>query len=216
LKTELEVIRKKVSLQDTGTSWKKIEEGIVQLTECCRSGGCVFTTEMVAGVRSLSRPLNNVINSERSRLSSASIELITAMSAGLGPAFEPLASIFMPPLLGLCAHNNTVYSRRAKASIIAIIENTRLPSLLPYLTEKLNHKSAAVRLVAVKGILTCLNCFNSPLDDTCVRLVENAVELTARDARADVRKAGDKILQAYKALSPDRMERFVSIISRLC
>lgn len=191
-------------------SWYKIEAGIIQLTECCRSGGSAFATEMVAGICSLSTPLNNAINSERIKLSGSVIELVIVLSAGLGPAFEPLVSLFVPSLLGLCARTNTLFTRRAKACIFAVIENTRSPSLLPYLTKSVNHKSASLRSVAAKGVLLCLSCSHSP-DDT--RLIDDVIKLTARDARADVRKAGEKISDAYKALLPDCAERFVRIVS---
>ncbi|OAX40750.1 hypothetical protein K503DRAFT_655185, partial [Rhizopogon vinicolor AM-OR11-026] len=164
--------------------------------------------EMIAGIRSLSTPLNNAINSERSRLSAAAIELVSSLSAGLGPAFEPLVSLFFPALLGLCARTNTVFTRRAKACIFVVIENTQSPCLLPYLTGSVNNKSASLRLIAAKGVLACLNLFKS-LDDTRAHLIKDVIELTARDTRADVRKAGENILEAYKAILPDNVERFV-------
>lgn len=183
----------------------------MQLTECCRNGGCEFATEMVTGIRSFSRPLNHAMNSERSRLSGSAIELVTALLAGLGPSFEPLVSLFLPTLLGLCARTNKVFTSRAKACIFAIIENTQSPSLLPYLAESINHKSIFLRLVAADGVLACLNCFNPPdiEKDTRARLIEDVIRLTARDASADVRRTGKKIFEAYKALLPDRVERWV-------
>ncbi|OAX40692.1 hypothetical protein K503DRAFT_659854, partial [Rhizopogon vinicolor AM-OR11-026] len=159
-----------------------------------------FETEMVAGIRSLSTPLNNAISSERSRLSAAAIELVSSLSAGLGPAFEPLIPLFFPTLLRLCARTNTVFTRRAKACIFNVIENTQSPLLLSYLTEYVNHKSTSLRLVAAKGVLACLNF--KPLNDTRAHLIEGVIKSTSQDARADVRKAGENILQAYKALLP--------------
>ncbi|OJA14492.1 hypothetical protein AZE42_04438 [Rhizopogon vesiculosus] len=212
LRAELEVVRGKVSLEETEESWDKIEQGFVQLTECCNNGGCEFAAEMVAGIRSLSRQLNHAMNSERSRLSGSAIELVTTLLAGLGPSFEPLVSLFLPTLLGLCARTNKVFTSRAKACIFAVIENTQSPSLLPYLAESVNHKSTFLRLVAAEGVLACLNCFNPPdiEKDTRVRLIEDVIRLTARDASADVRRSGKKIFEAYKALLPDRVESFVA------
>ncbi|KAG1732186.1 clasp N terminal-domain-containing protein [Suillus paluster] len=212
LNAELEAVRGKVSLEETEESWDKIEQGIMQLTQCCNNGGCDFATEMVAGIRSLSRPLNHAMNSERSRLSGSTIELVNALLAGLGPSFEPLVSLFMPTLLGLCGRTNKVFTNRAKACILAVIENTQLPSLLPYLADSLNHKSVLLRLVAAEGILACLNCFNPPdiEKDTRARLIEDVIKLSARDASADVRRAGKMIFEAYKALLPDRVESFIA------
>jgi hypothetical protein len=98
LKDELEVVRSKVSIQETGASWHIIEQSIVQLTECCKSGGCKLTTDMVTGIHSLSKSIITAMNSERTMLSRSSIELITPLSAGLGLKFEPFISIFMPAL----------------------------------------------------------------------------------------------------------------------
>jgi len=209
LKAEFEVVRR---FQEKGASWDQIEQSIVRLTGCSNNGGCAFATEMIAGIRSLSTPLNNAINSERSRLSAAAIELVSSLSAGLGPAFEPLISLFFPTLLGLCARTNTVFTRRAKACIFNVIENTRSPSLLSYLTESVNHKSTSLRLVAAKGVLACLDF--KPLNDTRARLIEEVIKKTSQDARVDVRKAGENILQAYKALLPDGAKRYVSNASR--
>lgn len=215
LNAELEAVRAKVSLEETEESWDKIEQGIVQLTQCCNNGGCDFATEMVAGIRSLSRPINHAMNSERSRLSGSAIELMNALLAGLGSSFEPLVSLFMPTLLGLCGRTNKVFTSRAKACILAVIENTQLPSILPYLADSLTQKSAFLRLVAAEGVLACLNCFNPPdiEKDTRARLIEDIIKLTARDASADVRRAGKMIFEAYKALLPDRVERLVSKVS---
>ncbi|KAG2345464.1 hypothetical protein BDR05DRAFT_860480, partial [Suillus weaverae] len=167
-----------------------------------------FATEMVAGIRSLSRPINHAMNSERSRLSGSTIELVNALLAGLGPSFEPLVSLFMPTLLGLCGRTNKVFTSRAKACILVVIENTQLPSILPYLADSLTQKSAFLRLVAAEGVLACLNCFNPPdiEKDTRARLIEDVIKLTARDASSDVRRVGKLIFEAYKALLPDRVE----------
>ncbi|KAG2145952.1 clasp N terminal-domain-containing protein [Suillus bovinus] len=212
LNAELEAVRGKISLEETEESWDKIEQGIVQLTQCCNNGGCDFTTEMVAGIRSLSRPINHAMNSERSRLSGSAIELVNALLAGLGSLFEPLVSLFMPTLLGLCGRTNKVFTGRAKACILAAIENTQLPSILPYLADSLTQKSASLRLVAAEGVLACLNCFNPPdiERDTRARLIEDIIKLTARDASADVRRVGKLIFEAYKALLPDRVESFIT------
>jgi hypothetical protein len=158
---------------------------------------------MVAGIRVLSIPLKDAMNSERSRLSGSALDLVTVLSGGLGPAFDPLVALFMPTLLGLCARTNKVFAKRTKACIFAVIENTRLSSILPYLTESVHNKSISLRLAALEGILTCLTCFD-PLDDTCASLPEEAIKLTARDVSVDVRGADEKIVQACNG-----MERFV-------
>ncbi|OAX42329.1 hypothetical protein K503DRAFT_780007 [Rhizopogon vinicolor AM-OR11-026] len=81
LTRELQDIYQRVSIPETEESWSQIEQGIVQLTECCNIGGCNFPEEMIAGIRSMSRPLNHAMKSERSRLSGSAIECVTAQSS---------------------------------------------------------------------------------------------------------------------------------------
>jgi hypothetical protein len=199
------VVRRKVSVQETETSWDGIHQGIVQLKECCDNGGCKFPAEMIAGIRLLSAPLNRAINSERSRLSSSAIELVTALLAGLGLSFAPLATSFLPTLIGLCARTNKVFTKRARTCILAIIQGTQSPSLLPLLVRFLGHKSPAVRLVVAEGVLAYL-C-RPVVDVTRARLLEEVVKSTSRDASADVRKVGRDISEAYKAILPGGIER---------
>ena len=171
---------------------------------------------MIAGIRSLSRPLNRAMNSKRTKLSGSTIELVTALLAGLGPSFEPLASIFFLSLLGLCAHTNKVLARRAKACVFAVIRDTQSQSLLPYLAESLHHKLTSVRIVAAEGVLAHLNCFtpsNIENDSRRARLLENVMKLTSRDVSMDVRQLGKKISEAHKAQLADCSERCVSNVS---
>ncbi|KAF9231492.1 clasp N-terminal domain-containing protein [Melanogaster broomeanus] len=164
---------------------------------------------MIAGMRSLSRSLNNAMNSERSRLSGSAVELLTTLAIGLGSSFEPLVSILFPTLLALCGRTNKVFTARARACILAIVEHTQLPSLLPYLAELGSHKSVFARLTGAEGVLACLNCCNPPdlEKDLRARIVEDFIKSTARDASADVRKASKKIFEAYKTLMPGRVEK---------
>jgi hypothetical protein len=170
---------------------------------------------MVAGMRSLAKPLNRILNSKRSKLSGSALDLITSLLSGLGSAFDPLVSLFLPSLLGICAQTNIVLTRRAKACIFAIIRGTHSSSILPYLEKALQHKSASVRIVAAEGVLAYLTCSN-PIhienDTRRVHLLENVMKLTSRDVSA-VRQVGKKISEACKTWLPDRVERFVSNVS---
>ena len=165
---------------------------------------------MVAAIRSLSGSLNNALNSERSRLSGSAIKLITALSAGLGPAFEPLISLFIHVLLGLCARANKLFVSRAKACIISIIEHTRSRSILSYLAGSVNHKSQSLRLAAAEGVLACLNSLKP--SDPRARRFEDVIKLTTRDPSPDVRATGRKISAAYKSVLSETAARLVLFI----
>jgi hypothetical protein len=184
----------------------------VQMTHCCNNGGCEYPTEILAGVRSLSKQLIRAINSERNSLSDAAIALLAALSTGLGRSFAPLVPLFFPTLVGVCARTNKVFTNRARSCIIAVIRGTQSPSILLCLADSLNSKSSSVRLVAAEGILAYLNCVRPSAinHDTRASLLEGVLKLTALDASLDVRQIGEEIFRAYKALLPGRVERFVS------
>lgn len=169
---------------------------------------------MIAEIRSLSRPINNALNSERSRLSGSAINLIIALSTGLGRSFEPLLPIFIYTLLGLCARANKLFVTRAKACIITIIEYTRSSSILSYLAESVDHKSPSLRLAVAEGVLACLDTFN-PSDGARARRFEDIIKVITQDARADVRAIGKKICAAYKAMLPEGVAWLVLIFSTL-
>lgn len=205
LTAELEVVCRQMSLPTE----KSLDQGIFHLIECCNNGGCEYPTEMLAGIRSLSRPLNRAINSDRSKLSGSAIKLVITLLDGLGQTFEPLVALFLPTLLGLCARTNKVFTRPAKECVFAVIKGIKSPSILPFLAESINHKSSSVRLVSAEGVLAYLNCFNLPeiVKDTRARLLEDVIKLTTRDANADVRQTGKKIFESYKAILPGRVEK---------
>ena len=165
---------------------------------------------MVAAIHSLSGSLSRAINSERSRLSGSAIKLVTALSTGLGPAFEPLIASFIRALLGLCARTNKLFVSRAKACIITVIEHTQSPSILSYLAESILHRSSSLRLAAAEGVLACLRSSNHP-DDTCSRLIEGIIKSTSRDASEGVRETAKQIYKAYKDILP--ADRFVPNVS---
>ncbi|KAI6149998.1 clasp N terminal-domain-containing protein [Pisolithus thermaeus] len=212
LRAEFEVIRRKVTLTETEDSWDVITDGLSSLITICHNGGCDHASDMVSGIRSLSRPLNSAMNSERSRLSGTAVDLVSALAVSLGSSFEPLVSLFVPTLLGLCGRTNKVFTSRAKSCILTIIEHTQLPSILHYLADMATQKSALQRLIAAEAVLACLNCLNPPdlEKEVRARLVEDFIKVTARDASPDVRKASKQIFGAYKTLMPARVENFVN------
>lgn len=212
LKAELDRIRKKVSLPESEDSWDVIADGFSSLITLCHNGGCDHASDMVSAIRSLSRPLNSAMNSERTRLSGTAVDLVSALAVGLGSSFEPLVSLFVPTLLGLCGRTNKVFTSRAKSCILTIIEHTQLPSILHYLVDMAAQKSALHRLAAAEAVLACLNSLNPPdlEKETRARLVEDFIRVTARDASPDVRKASKRIFAAYKTLMPARVENFVN------
>ncbi|KXN90916.1 Protein stu-1 [Leucoagaricus sp. SymC.cos] len=152
------------------------------------------------------------MNSERTRLSGAALDVLSLVASGLGADFEPLLSLFFPSLLSLCGRTNKVVVTRAKACILAIVEVTQLPAILAYFIQFARDKSPTVRLVVAEGTLCCLKCFNPPdLEQECQFLaIETIIRNSVRDANADIRKVGKDIFQSYKLLLPSRVESFVT------
>lgn len=209
LKHEIDTLRPVLTLTETEESWDTIAKGIVHLTDLCKNGACDFPTELTASLRTFSRPLNNAMCSERSRLSGAAIDLLHALAAGLGSDLEPLMPLFFPTLLILCTRTNKVFITRARACILAFIENTQLPVILTYLSDASRDKSVSLRLTAVDSVLACLNCFNPPdvEKDARAKIIEDVIKATARDASADVRKVSRKVFDAYTVLLPNRVDK---------
>lgn len=209
LKHELDTLTPLLSLTESEESWDTIAKAIVQLTHLCKNGACDFPTELLPALRTFSRPLNNAMCSERSRLSGATIDLLHALATGLGHDLEPLLPLFFPTLLVLCTRTNKVFITRAKACILAFIENTQLPGILNYLLDASKDKSVSLRLTAVDSVLACLNCFNPPdlEKDARAKVIEDVIRATARDASADVRKSSRKVFDAYTVLLPNRVDK---------
>jgi hypothetical protein len=213
-KHEVDSVRTVLALAETEESWDTIAKGITHLTDFCKNGACNFSAEIVPSMRMLSRPLNNAMCSERSRLSGAAIDLLSTLACGLGSEMEPLLPLFFPTLLTLCTRTNKVFITRARTCIFAFIENTQLPAILPFLSEASKDKSVTLRLAAAESVLACLNCFNPPDLEKEVRasLIEEVIRATARDASADVRKVSRKVFEAYKALLPGRVDKYVKLL----
>lgn len=179
------------------------------MTGLCNNGALNFPDDLVLGIRTFSRPLISAMSSERSRLSGAAIDLLHTLACGLGNDAEPLISIFIPTLITLCTRTNKVFITRARTCILAFIEHTQLPAILPFLAEASKDKSVTLRIVAAECVLACLNCFNPPdLErESRAKAIEGIIRLTAKDASADVRKLSRKVFEAYKALMPGRVDK---------
>jgi len=211
LKYEIEYLQGPISQPETEESWDTIARAVSTLTALCNGGACDFESELVNVIRSFYRPLNNAMNSERTKLSGATLDLITALASGLGPAFEPLLHLFFPTLLTLCTRTNKVFLTRARACIFTIIESTQSPALITYFSQSIKDKATTLRLASTDGVFACLNCFNPPdlEKEARAREIEAIIRATARDANADVRKGSRKIFDAYKILLPNRVDRYV-------
>ena len=208
LECELDSIRDKLAIPESEESWDTLAKAIVRFTTLINNGASNFPNEVATGLRSLARPLNNAVLSERSRLSGAALDLLKAAAEGIGKTFDGLIPLYIPTLLTLCSRSNKVFISRAKACMIHFIESTQAPTILSYLAEAAKDKSLSLRLSAAEGGLACLNSFNPPdlEKEARAREVESLIRSTATDASADVRKVGRQLFEAYKILLPHRVD----------
>ncbi|VDB83453.1 unnamed protein product [Peniophora sp. CBMAI 1063] len=201
-----------LTITETEDSWEKISVALQHLTALSAGGACDYPTAVIPFLKTHSRPFTSALSSERSRLSAAASEALSALASGLGPDFEPLVQLYFPPLIQLTARPNKVFVSRAKAAIHVLIEQTQLPALLRPLCEVLRDKSVTMRLIALEGVLACVNSLNPPELEKDVRagLIEGAIKATATDAAADVRKVARSVFEAYSVLLPARVPAFTS------
>ncbi|TCD65801.1 hypothetical protein EIP91_002194 [Steccherinum ochraceum] len=212
LECELDSLRDKLAISESEETWDTIAKAILRFTLLLQNGALNFPHEVVNGLRSVARPLNSAILSERSRLSGAAIDLLKAAGEGLGKTFDGLIPLYIPTLLTLCSRSNKVFITRAKACMINIIEATQAPTILSYLAEAAKDKSLSLRLSAAEGGLACLNSFNPPdlEKEARAREVEALIKATATDPSADIRKVSRKLFEAYKILLPHRVDNFTA------
>ncbi|KAH8093222.1 clasp N terminal-domain-containing protein [Cristinia sonorae] len=212
LECELASIRDRLATPETEETWDTLAKAIARFTTLIQNGASNFPDEVSNGLRTIARPLNSAILSERSRLSGAAIDLLKAAAEGIGKTFDNIVPLYIPTLLTLCSRSNKVFISRSKACVIVIIEATQAPTILSYLAEAVKDKSLSLRLSAAEGGLACLNSFNPPdlEKEARAREVEAMIKATATDPSADVRKVSRQLFEAYRILLPHRVDAFTA------
>ncbi|KAI0358606.1 hypothetical protein OH77DRAFT_1502451, partial [Trametes cingulata] len=210
LHNELASVQDALSCTETEDTWEAIARALSRFAALCNGNGATYPADLVAALRASSRPINSVLNSERTRLSGTATDFIATAVGALGRAFEPLVPHYLPTLLTLCTRANKVFVTRAKECIHAVIEHTQSPSILHYLAESVKDKSVSLRLASAEAVMLCLNSFNPPdlEKEQRAKEVEAIIRVSAVDANADVRKVARKVFDAYKILLPGRVQSF--------
>ena len=152
------------------------------------------------------------MNSERTRLSAAALECITAIGPRIGLAFDPLVPLFIPHILRLSTRSNKVYVTRSQASMGLILNYCHIPSIMPQLLVACKEsKIVTGRAVAIDGILRCLNKWDWVQKDVRSKVgdVEEAIKITGRDKDAKIRQSSRKVFEAYKIMFPERVDEYV-------
>ncbi|CAK5281436.1 unnamed protein product [Mycena citricolor] len=210
-----DALQPKLSLRETEETWDSIANAIISLNRICADPDGYTVSELVAALKSISRPLVSAMNSERGRLSGVAMDLMATVASSLESQFDPLIPHFFPTLLILTSRTSKVTIARARACILTIISTTHIPSILSQLTQFVGDKSASMRITIAEATLACLNSFNPPdlEKEARAKEIEVIIRTFARDANADVRKVSKRIFEAHQLLLPARLASFTAPLS---
>lgn len=149
------------------------------------------------------------MNSDRTRLAVAALDCLGAIAPRIGVKFEPLVTIYVPPLLRLSTRTNKVFVARSQSTTALIIGYCQIPSIIPYILSACKEsKMASGRLAAAEAALRTLNKWDWTQKDTKVKVgsIEELLKITGRDKDSAVRQTSKAIFAAYKALFPERID----------
>jgi len=168
---------------------------------------------VVQTVKTFYQVIKQSLLSERTRLSSAALDLVHSVAAACGTDFTALISLLIPTLMILTGRTNKVVITRTKNCLITIIECCPSPALLPHFMSQLGEKSVTMRQISAECCLAYIKCCNPPdiEKETRAQDVETIIRKTARDASADIRKISREIFGAYQILLPQRVDSCVPI-----
>ena len=208
-----------LELTEDEHTWEKIEAAVQRFTLAIRGGACKFADEFVAAFKDkdMIKRITNCLITERTRLSGSTLDLMSSATR-LGPSFQPLIQIYFPTILRLLARTNKLYITRTQSCISAIIHNTHLPHIMPYIAEGMSDKSATMRKGCAEAILEALskNASGGMLIDKeaierrgSLALIEEVIRKAAVDKEVKVREAGRQIWNVYKTEWSDRVDACV-------
>lgn len=206
---DLRQIQDAISHKESEETWDAIADAMNRLKAIVESISSEYPADTVALLRSLSQPINTAVCSERSRLSGAAVDLISASAECLQGYFDAALPVFLPTLLSLCSRPNKVFVTRARKCISDLILSTQSPSILPFLVREVKDKSVTLRLAVTDAALMCLETLDhSALQkEARARDIEALIKAMATDANADIRKLARKVFEVYKVVMPHRVDR---------
>ncbi|KAG2015988.1 endo-1,3(4)-Beta-Glucanase chain A [Coprinopsis cinerea AmutBmut pab1-1] len=205
-------LKSDIALPDAEDTWERVAKALTSLKQSCDARQFDEPSDVVQTIKTFQTSIINSMNSERTRLCLAALDLVDAVAVACEVKFEPLIPVLLPALLVLCGRTNKVIVNRTKGCIMSIVECTQVAGVLPYFLGQLGEKANTVRLVAAEAALACVKCCNPPDLEKEARAgdIESIIRKAARDANADVRKVGRELFGAYKILLPSRVDRFTA------
>ena len=201
LRSEGDALQATLALNETEDTWEKINRALKRFQAVVRGGAATrFPDDFVALLRDprTAKPLVRSIVTERGALSGTALELVASCTR-LGPQFEPLLPIYLPPILRLFGRPNKVYTTRAAATVASIVKNTRLAKCLQYLVVEWRSeagKSASFREHAAATVALMLGT-----DAGALAVDKDALERRIQDLEWVIKKCW----LVYKREWPERV-----------
>jgi hypothetical protein len=128
----------------------------------------------------------------------------------VGPSFQPLLHFYMPALVKLLGRTNKLYISRTQACLTAIIQNTRLATVVPYLAEGMLDKTATARYGCVEALALCLvHIDKAALERKYLSHIEEVIRRGATDKEVKTREVAKQVWETFKGFWPERAEQCV-------
>ncbi|KAI8855061.1 clasp N terminal-domain-containing protein [Chytridium lagenaria] len=194
--------------KETEENWTQFDDALVKLKTLVRNNGSLqgFNTLL----KRFKQPLNTSLSSERTKLARTGLSLVECLSEELGERLDGNIDILLPPVLKLCNRANKVFVSCASATLKVIIDNTRLPSILPYLYDALHNPTKTLRIAASDGFVKCLDAVPPHRLTNSQDLIESFIKESAEDSAAEVRESARQVLLKFRETFPNRVDRFIS------
>lgn len=192
-----------LDLVETDETWDRIDHALAQfqiLTKC----GATKVPSYIMRVHEFAPCIARSLLSERTRLSGTASDVLNSMAPRLAERFAPFVSVFVPPLLQLCARTNKVSLRRAEKSLHLICRHCHLPYILSYLVHALKEKSSSLRASAAECMVIFLDSCDPSRLHKRVTDVEEAIRILATDAHPQARATCRHLYGVYAGLFPER------------
>lgn len=145
--------------------------------------------------------------SDRGRLSGVATELLQTLAPRLSSSFQPLVTVYLPPLIQLLGRPNKVFLKRAEKCLWTIISNCHLPSILTELKRGLSDEAATCRRGCAAGFERALIDWDrSQFGEKGVGVLEEALRKVGGDKDVEVRAIGKRVWASFSEIWPERVD----------
>ncbi|PVU90467.1 hypothetical protein BB559_002859 [Furculomyces boomerangus] len=210
-----------LSYEESEDTWNKIETAMKNLTTLAASGASKYPL-FLSKIKELYDPIRKSIQTERTRLSGATTEMLEQVAISVNKDFQSLSQLFFPEVIKLLGRTNKVFVTRGIRCLTTIINSSRSFDQIPLLCEQvtkdpskiLRKNISKVLLVAIQGVASTDSSSENDSEREEMKkyfeVVENAISIAAVDADVDVRATTRTIFQTYKTKFPENTSQLLS------